>query len=194
MDFDSAHFAKYALRPGDILVSEGQSPELVGQSAIYRGGIEGLCFQKTLHRFRSRTDLVLPEFAQIVFRAFVKAGVFMRFASLTVNIAHLTLERFTAIPFPLPPLDEQARIVERITRQLDELRAVRRDIDSQITRAARLRQSILMAAFEGRLVPQDPTDEPAANLLDRIRGERATTGSTSRARANTKSARRTSHR
>ena len=49
-------------------------------------------------------------------------------------------------------------------------------IDRELARAARLRQSILKRAFEGRLVPQDPADEPATRLLERIRAERAAIG------------------
>lgn len=98
MDFDPVHFEKYKLVPGDILVSEGQSPQLVGQSAIYRGGHDGLCFQKTLHRWRPTPGGPSSEYAQIVFRAHVRNGVFMRLASITTNIAHLTLEKFEAAP------------------------------------------------------------------------------------------------
>jgi type I restriction enzyme S subunit len=173
MDFDEEHFRKYSLRSGDILVSEGQSPELVGQSAIYRGGIEALCFQKTLHRFRAVADGPTPEFAQIVFRSHVKSGVFRRLASITTNIAHLTLEKFKAAPFPLPPKAEQQRIVVEVERLMSIGNAVDKAIVVQIARAEHLRQSILRRAFEGKLVPQDPNDGPASVLLDRIRQERA---------------------
>jgi type I restriction enzyme S subunit len=169
MDFDERHAAKYMLRPGDILVSEGQSPELVGQSAIYRGEIPGACFQKTLHRFRAYQEHVLPEFAQLVFRSFVKGGVFQRYASLTVNIAHLTLERFKAVPFPLPPLDEQRSIVAEVHERSAVATRTAADIDVQLARADRLRQAILQHAFSGRLVPQDRADEPASTLLTRLR-------------------------
>jgi type I restriction enzyme S subunit len=104
MDFDEAHFAKYRLVPGDVLVSEGQNPELLGQSAMFHGHGEPLCFQKTLHRFRADPAVTTPEFAQIVFRSHVRSGVFRRLGSITTNIGHLTLEKFKAAPFPLPPL------------------------------------------------------------------------------------------
>jgi len=172
MDFDPVHFEKYRLVPGDILVSEGQSPERVGESAVYRGGIDGLCFQKTLHRFRPVPGGPSSGFAQIVFRTHVKTGVFMRLASITTNIAHLTLEKFEAAPFPLPPLPEQHRIVAEVERRppvVDELEAT---VEKNLARCARLRQSILKMAFEGRLVPQDPNEEPASVLLDRIRERR----------------------
>jgi type I restriction enzyme, S subunit len=52
MHFDDEHFAKYKLEPGDILLNEGQTPDLVGRPAMFRGEIANCCFQKTLHRFR----------------------------------------------------------------------------------------------------------------------------------------------
>ncbi len=172
MDFDPVHFEKYRLVPGDILVSEGQSPERVGESAVYRGGIDGLCFQKTLHRFRPVPGGPSAGFAQIVYRTHVKTGVFMRLASITTNIAHLTLEKLEAAPFPLPPLPEQHRIVAEVERRLSVVDELEATVEKNLARCARLRQSILKMAFEGRLVPQDPNDEPASVLLDRIRRER----------------------
>lgn len=171
MDFDHEHLAKYRLEPGDILVSEGQSPELVGQSAIYRGGIGGLCFQKTLHRFRPFVCGPSSEFSQIVFRAHVRTRVFMRRASITTNIAHLTLEKFKACPFPLPPMAEQVRITSEVSRLVSMADETGLVVTRNLTRCARLRQSILKWAFEGKLVDQDPTDEPASVLLERIRAE-----------------------
>jgi len=175
MDFAPAHFEKYQLQVGDILVSEGQSPHLVGQSAIYRGRIAGLCFQKTLHRFRPVAGGPSSEFAQTVFRAHVKDGVFMRMASITTNIAHLTLIKFRESRFPLPPRAEQERIVSEVQRILSVAEEIEKGVATQLERCARLRQAILKWAFEGKLVDQDPNDESASALLERIRAEREAT-------------------
>ncbi len=177
MDFDREHFHRYRLAPGDILVSEGQSPHLVGQSAIFRGeGPARLCFQKTLHRFRPVAGGPSSEFAQLVFRAHVKAGLFQRLASITTNIAHLTLEKFQAAPFPLPPVSEQERIATEVARILSEGDAVEAAVVANVERIAHLRQSILKWAFEGKLVEQDPGDEPASVLIDKIRKDRMAVG------------------
>jgi type I restriction enzyme S subunit len=72
----------------------------------------------------------------------------------------------------MPPLSEQHRIIAEVERRLsviDELEAI---IAMNLNRADRLRQAILKRAFEGKLVPQDPTDESARVLLERIRMER----------------------
>ena len=76
-------------------------------------------------------------------------------------------------PIPLPPLDEQRRIVARIEERLSAIDALRAAIERAQRRSASLRRAVLERAFRGELVPQDPTDEPAEHLLARIRAERA---------------------
>lgn len=175
MDFDEGHFTKYQLLAGDILVSEGQSPHAVGQSAIYRGGIDGLCFQKTLHRYRTVPGGPSAGYSQLVFRANVKLGVYKALAPITTNIAHLTLGIFKASRFPLPPLAEQDRIEAEVDRLMLAATAAGAEASRGILRILRLRQAILKWAFEGKLVDQDPNDEPAHALLARIKTERETT-------------------
>lgn len=147
MDFDEKHSQKYRLEIGDILVSEGQSPELLGQSAIFRGHSEPLCFQKTLHRFRADPAVTTPEYAQIVFRSHVRSGVFRKLGSITTNIGHLTLEKFKAAPFPLPPLAEQQQIVAEVERRLSTARGVEAQVEANLKRAQSLRQAVLDKAF-----------------------------------------------
>jgi type I restriction enzyme S subunit len=81
--------------------------------------------------------------------------------------------RFSLIPIPLAPLNEQHRIVEEIEQRLSLMNETQKTIAQAMKQSDRLRQSILKIAFEGRLVPQDPSDEPAEKLLDRIKDERA---------------------
>lgn len=162
MPFEDAEFEKYQLKTGDVLVSEGQSPELVGQSALYLGAPSPCAFQATLHRFRPDSTSVLPRYAETVFRAWVRGGVFRKRCIVTTNIGHLTLGRFKSVPFPLPPLAEQHRIVAEVDRRLSVLDAIELTVNADLARCVRLRQSILKRAFEGRLVPIEPvrTGEP----------------------------------
>ena len=174
MNFTPEEFRTYCLQHGDVLLNEGQSLELVGRPGMYRDEVPGACFQNTLVRFRSYQGLT-SAFALCVFRSYLHNGRFQRIAKWTTNIAHLGAGRFAEIEFPLPPLIEQQRILAEVERRfsiIDELEAT---IVTNLKRADRLRQAILKRAFEGKLVPQDPTDEPASALLDRIRLERERT-------------------
>jgi type I restriction enzyme S subunit len=89
------------------------------------------------------------------------------------NQPALNKARVEAIPLPLPPLEEQKRIVDRLERDDSTIADAEATVERERKRIHRLRQAILKWAFEGRLVDQDPTDEPAEKLLDRIRAERA---------------------
>jgi type I restriction enzyme S subunit len=88
------------------------------------------------------------------------------------NQPALNKTRVENIPMPLPPLDEQAQIVAELAETLSQIDAADLAIDHGLVRAARLRQSLLKQAFEGKLVPQDPSDEPATVLLERLRDGR----------------------
>jgi type I restriction enzyme S subunit len=167
MNFTPTEFQTFALRSGDILLNEGQAPDLLGRPAMYRGEIVECCFQKTLLRFRAKEG-VLPDYALIVFRHYMRSGRFKRESRITTNIGHLTQIRFVVMEFPLPPEAEQRAIVELFRENEAAVADVLTLLDAEAGDAARLRQSILKAAFDGRLVPQDPANEPAAALLARL--------------------------
>lgn len=171
MNFTPNEFETYRLGSGDILLNEGQSMELVGRPAIYRDEVPGACFTNTLVRFRVY-DNVDTDYALRVFLAYLKNGRFQKIATITVNIAHLGAGRFAEIEFPLPPIEEQAAIIEEVDRHFSLIDAAEKAINLSMARASRLRQSILKQAFEGKLVPQDPKDEPASVLLARMRASR----------------------
>jgi len=86
---------------------------------------------------------------------------------------NLNLSIVRAIVIPLPPMREQDRIITEIDASLSVAEAANDAVTRSVMKAARLRQSVLKWAFDGRLVNQDPTDEPASKLLERIKSERA---------------------
>jgi type I restriction enzyme S subunit len=85
---------------------------------------------------------------------------------------HLSFDQLKMTPVAIPPIEEQDAIVDAIEDQLSTVEHLESDLDTKLTNAQALRQSILRHAFSGKLVPQDPNDEPASNLLKRIAAER----------------------
>ena len=114
---------------------------------------------------------ISPSFMLCMFRSFV----FRKFVSdLNTGslIQHMFTRQLDEFIFPLPPLEEQNSIVENVDDQLSVIERLEADLVSKLESAQGLRQSILKHAFTGRLVPQDPNDEPASELLKRIAAER----------------------
>ena len=162
---------KYALKKGDILVCEGGD---VGRSAIWDKDID-MVFQNALHRIRLYGSII-PEYIKDVLD-YYKANKTIEKVSKGVTIKHFTQNALDSLLFPLPPLSEQHRIVSRIEEIMPKVEAygkAQERLDALNAKLPKdLKNSILQEAIEGHLVPQDPSDEPAAVLLQRIREEKA---------------------
>lgn len=175
MHFEPHEIPRYELKPGDILLNEGQSRELVGRPAMYRGELPGVCFTNSLIRFQP-SPAVVGKFALELFRHWLKSGAFQSRGQITTNIAHLGAGRFAEMDFPLPPVDEQRRIVAKLETLQSHSRRAREALDAVPPLLEKLRQSILAAAFRGDLTKdwraKHPDVEPASELLKRIRVER----------------------
>src|SRR5581483_6344559 len=148
MDFSSEEFERYRLEPGDILLNEGQSPELIGRPAMYQGELPGACFTNSLIRFRAKAA-IQPLVALYLFRHYMHSGRFQREARITTNIAHLSAGRFASIEVALPPLQEQRRIVATIEENFPRLDAAVSALRSAQERAAIACRSVLATAFSG---------------------------------------------
>ena len=82
---------------------------------------------------------------------------------------HLSFEQLRSVAVPLPSMEEQAQIMSLVDEVLERAKHIDMACEAELTRSSALRQSILKQAFSGRLVPQDPSDEPASARLARIR-------------------------
>jgi type I restriction enzyme S subunit len=167
MNFTPEEFAIYALEHGDILLNEGQSIELVGRPAMYRGELPEVCFQNHLIRFRAG-PILSAEYALLVFMHYLHSGQFSKVARGSTNIANLGLERFRSMPFPLPPLAEQHEIVKEARLRLDMVSSQMDAVRASLQRIPEMESELFAAAVAGELVPQRPGDEPAAILLERL--------------------------
>lgn len=104
-----------------------------------------------------------------------RSALFRRFvARLNTGslIQHISTKQLASFEFPLPPLADQVRLVDEVEETVNSIDQLELAIDRLPARSAQLRRSILAAAFSGQLVPQDPNDEPASVLLERIGAER----------------------
>ena len=167
---EESELPKYRLRPGDLLICEGGD---VGRSAVWESTQE-MYYQNALHRVKFYGG-INPHFFQLLLECY-KGNQILDAYSKGMTIKHLVQTALNTIIFPLPPLSEQTRIVDAVNRLLPYLRSY--DIAEQKLTALNigfpeaLKKSILQEAVQGKLVPQDPSDEPAEALLERIWAEK----------------------
>lgn len=136
-------FISYKLEPGDILLNEGQSTELVGRPAMWRGEKANCCFQNTLVRFKADRKICEPTYALWLFLYYLRHGEFAKISSKTSSIAHLGAQRFAQMKFPLPPLAQQQYFASLVTRH-QRLRAIQQE---SLRQAEHLFQTLLKRAF-----------------------------------------------
>lgn len=173
-------FPTLLLTSGDVLFNRTNSFELVGKSAVFRGALGPVSFASYLIRLRCSgilPDLLVRYLNSPIGREWVRSV-----ASQQVGQANVNGTKLRSLAIPLPPFNEQAemsRILEVVFARADHL-------DAEAVRARalldRLESAILAKAFRGELVPQDPSDEPASVLLERIRTQRATSPNQRRGR------------
>ena len=172
LPYDHPEFPDLLLKKGDLLFNRTNSAELVGKSAVYEGQHEPCSFASYLISVRCLTGCdpyFLCHYINSAHgRRWVKSVV-----SQQVGQANVNGSKLKSLAFPLTSVAEQIQIVTDVAEKLSQIEAAANAIGHDLLRASRLRQSILKRAFEGKLVPQDPKDEPASVLLERLRASRA---------------------
>ena len=168
--FEDSELSKYQLNKGDLLICEGGD---VGRSAVWDRD-EEMYYQNALHRVRFYGNIE-PRFFQLLMESYKGAKILDNY-SKGMTIKHLVQNSLNSIYFPLPPLAEQRRIVEKIkqlTPYLKKYGSVETTLSNlNLAFPDDLKKSILQYAVQGKLVPQDPADESASVLLERIRTEK----------------------
>ena len=164
-------FPSLFLAEGDVLFNRTNSPELVGKSAVFRGASKPVSFASYLIRLQCSgilPDLLVRYLNSPIGRSWVESV-----ASQQVGQANVNGTKLRSLGIPLPSPEEQVEM----KRQIDLAFARADRLEAEAARARklldRLESAILAKAFRGELVPQDPNDEPASMLLERIRAERA---------------------
>lgn len=176
VDFGSLTFTKIKYAPkecappilqvGDLVFNRTNSAELVGKCAVYKGDISPCSLASYL--IRVRFDDTSPDFAALWINSAYGRRWIAANKSQQVGQANLSGGTLKGMYLPIPPPAETAEILRRVSDALSAAADTLTLLDAEAADAARLKQSILKAAFEGGLVPQDPADEPATALLARI--------------------------
>ena len=168
MHFSDSEVEKCTVVKGDLLVCEGGD---IGRAAIWSYDYP-MCIQNHIHRLRAYLPLC-TRFFYYLFDLYKHAGWI---GGKGIGIQGLSSNAIHSLLFPFPPLAEQYRIVDAFdTMQpyTDSYAIVESSLDKlNSTFPERLKKSILQEAVQGKLVSQDPSDEPAEALLERIRAEK----------------------
>lgn len=164
---------RLALQRGDLLIVEGNgSPSEIGRMAEWSGAIANCVHQNHVIRFRSLPGVV-PAYIEAFWNSPGGSRRVLESASSTSGLYTLSVSKVANIAVPLPPTSTQLRIAQDVDRRTTLLSELSRQVDGELARAGSLRASILQRAFVGALVAQDTQDEPASDLLARIRAARA---------------------
>jgi|PlaIllAssembly_1097288.scaffolds.fasta_scaffold14982_3 type I restriction enzyme S subunit len=162
---------KYTLDKGDILVVRvNGSREIAGRFILYESKQEAYCD----HFIRIKVDCnrIQPRF--LTYAMDTNSSRVLIENSLVTSAGQNTINQkaLSSIPVSLPPLEEQHEIVRRVEALFKIADHIEKRYQKAKTHVDKLTQSILAKAFRGELVPQDPNDEPASELLKRIQAER----------------------
>ncbi|BDD92150.1 hypothetical protein PanNE5_15900 [Pandoraea sp. NE5] len=165
-------FPALFLEDGDLLFNRTNSPELVGKTAVYRSEIAPCSYASYLIAVRFTEGLV-PELASAYINSAYGRHWVKSVAVQQVGQANVNGSKLAALAVPVPPLAEQEQLVRLIVEQIAIIFEQEKNVEHSLKQSNAQRQNILRAAFAGQLVPQDLTAEPASQLLERIRTERA---------------------
>ena len=172
MRIERAQLATLELEQWDVLFNEGGDRDKLGRGWIWESQMEPCITQN--HVFRASPFLGSHEHSKWISHWGNSFGQrhFEAQGKQTTNLASINKTVLNKFPIPLPPIREQVEILRRIDIETSTLDHVESSITAAFRNLSALRQSILKTAFNGQLVPQDPRDEPASVLLDRIKTER----------------------
>lgn len=183
-DFDDAELEQFRLIEGDVLtIRSNGSLSIVGKSALIGAQDTEFLFAGYLIRLRPIAASLLPKFlAYLMNEPNVRRQIEEK-AKSTSGVNNISASELQELNVPICSSAEQTEIARILDARLEAADELKDEINVALARAKALRQAILKNAFSGKLVPQDPIDEPAIGLLDRIQEEHTKAPKTKRRKA-----------
>jgi type I restriction enzyme S subunit len=172
IDLKKEELQKYGLRDGDLLVT--RTGATIGKCALYKENIGPAIPSAYLIRFRL-TRMSVPPRYPLLFLMSPRGQELLLRRSTAVAQPNVNATAIAQFAVPLPPQEEIYEIVRRVDALFESAEATEKNVIAAESKVEKLRQSILARAVQGKLIPQDPDDEPANVLLERIRANRNAT-------------------
>jgi type I restriction enzyme S subunit len=162
---------RLCLQVGDVLLNEGGDRDKLGRGWIWEGQIADCVHQNHVFRARIRDNVLHPRLL-----AWHANGFGQRWCEVngkqSVNLASISLSKIKLLPVPIPPRDDQERLVNEIEARTADLDAAVNAAEKSFAQAGQLRRAVLKHAVDGRLDTQLASDEPASSLMDQVQHER----------------------
>ena len=156
---------KFKLLHNDLLFNRTNSSEWVGKTAIYKGERPAIYAGYII---RLRTIFVNADYINFVMNSQYHRNWCNDVKTDAVNQSNINAQKLSIFRVPLPPIEEQKRIVKEIKRWLSLIKVIKNGKENLQESIKQIKSKVLDLAIHGKLVPQDPNEEPAIELLKRI--------------------------
>ncbi|WPD22168.1 MAG: restriction endonuclease subunit S [Candidatus Electrothrix scaldis] len=172
-EFDKSELDDYSIQDGDLLIIRSNgSVSIVGKAALVESKNSHYIYAGYLIRLRPNSKILCPKYLLFAIESHMLRKQIEAKAKSTSGVNNINSGEIKSLIVPVTCLEEQEEIVNVLEEKLSVVDNSLLDIDANLKKSETLRQSILKKAFSGQLVPQDPNDEPASVLLERIAKEK----------------------
>ena len=155
----------YSLEKDDLLFNRTNSSEWVGKTAIYKKEQPAIYAG---YLIRIRPILIFSDYLNTVMNSSYYRNWCYNVKTDAVNQSNINAQKLSQLMIPIPPLKEQERIVVEVAKWISLIDTIKNSKEDLQTTIKQAKSKILNLAIHGKLVPQDPNDEPAIELLNRI--------------------------
>lgn len=160
IEISADELAKYQVHEGDLLITEGGDWDKVGRTAIWRGGVANCLHQNHVFKARVPSKQLLDEWVELVFNSGVGRNYFAGASKQTTNLASINMTQLRSFALPIPPLDEQQRILSVLSKLTAHCNEWRRQLERKQALSALLATAVV-SSFTGINVEQE--DDALAN-------------------------------